>query len=101
MPFPDLRTFVERLRHDRNLVEVTTPVDPYLEAAEIHRRVVATGGPALLFTQVRGADFPLVTNLFGTAHRAELAFGDRPHRLVQQLVQLFETILPPTATKLW
>lgn len=101
MPFPDLRTFIERLRHDRDLVEVTTPVDPYLEAAEIHRRVVATGGPALLFTQVRGADFPLVTNLFGTAHRAELAFGDRPHRLIQQLVQLFETILPPTATKLW
>ena len=57
MPFPDLRTFIERLRHDRDLVEVTTPVDPYLEVAEIHRRVVATGGPALLFTQVHGADF--------------------------------------------
>ena len=101
MPFPDLRAFIERLRHDRDLVEITARVDPYLEAAEIHRRVIAAGGPALLFTQVDGAEFPLVTNLFGTAHRAELAFGERPHRLIQRLVRLFETILPPTPTKLW
>ena len=31
------------------------------------------GGPALLFTNVAGADFPLVTNLFGTARRADIA----------------------------
>ena len=40
---------------------------PNQEAAEIHRRVIAAGGPALLFTNVRGRAFPLVTNLFGTA----------------------------------
>ena len=54
-----------------------------LEAAEIHRRVIAAGGPALLFTNVKGAAFPLVTNLFGTARRAELAFGARPLRVHQ------------------
>ena len=53
-------------------------MDARLEVAEIHRRVIAAGGPALLFTNVKGADFPLVTNLFGTARRAELAFGARP-----------------------
>ena len=67
-----------------------------LEAAEIHRRVIAAGGPALLFTNVTGADFPLVTNLFGTARRAELAFGERPLRLIKRLVHLAETLLPPT-----
>ena len=36
--------------------------------------VIAAGGPALLFTNVKGAGFPLVTNLFGTRARAELAF---------------------------
>ena len=41
------------------------PVDPYLEAAEIHRRVIAAGGPALIFRHVTGADIPMVTNLFG------------------------------------
>jgi len=69
--------------------------------AEIHRRVIAAGGPALLFTNVKGADFRLVTNLFGTARRAELAFGERPLRLIKRIVELAETLMPPTPAKLW
>jgi len=37
----------------------------------------------LLFTNPIGARFPLVTNLFGSPQRAELAFGKRPMRLVK------------------
>ena len=77
---PDLRAFIDRLRRDDDLAVVDVPVDARLEVAEIHRRVIAAGGPALLFTNVRGADFPLVTNLFGTAHRSEIAFGRRPRK---------------------
>src|SRR5215216_7132205 len=101
MSFPDLRTFIDRLHRDGDLVTVDAPVDPYLEVAEIHRRVIAAGGPALLFTNVKGARFRLVTNLFGTARRAELAFGERPLRLIKRLVHLAETLLPPTPAKLW
>src|SRR6185369_486961 len=99
--FPDLRSFLDRLRHERDLVEITAPVDPNQEAAEIHRRVIAAGGPALLFTNVKGADFPLVTNLFGSARRAELAFGKRPLDFIKRVVHLAETMLPPTPAKLW
>ena len=101
MAFPDLRAFLEQLRRDRDLVVVDAEVDPRLEAAEIHRRVIAAGGPALLFTRVRGSDFPLVTNLFGTARRAETAFGTRPARLIKRLVEVAETMMPPTPGKLW
>ena len=101
MSFPDLRAFLDRLRRDGDLVEVAAPVDPHLEAAEIHRRVIAAGGPALLFTNVQGSRFPLATNLFGTARRAELAFGERPFRLIRRLVELVETVLPPSPAKLW
>ena len=96
MSFPDLRAFLDRLRRDRDLVEITRPIDRSLEAAEIHRRVVAAGGPTLLFSNVADADFPLVTNLFGTARRAELAFGERPLRLIRRLVELVETARFPT-----
>jgi UbiD family decarboxylase len=99
--FTDLRLFLDHLRRDRDLVEITAPVDPALEAAEIHRRVIAAGGPALLFTNVKGAAFPLVTNLFGTPRRAELAFGPRPLAFIKRLVHLAETLLPPTPAKLW
>ena len=99
--FPDLRTFMDRLRAESDLVTITAPVDAQLEAAEIHRRVIAAGGPALLFTNVKGRDFPLVTNLFGTAKRAELAFGQHPMRMIRRLVELAQTIMPPDAGKLW
>src|SRR5215210_7619293 len=99
--FPDLRTFLDQLRRDGDLAVVEAPVDARLEAAEIHRRVIAAGGPALLFTNIQGADFPLATNLFGTQRRAELAFGQRPLKLVRRLVELAETLLPPTPTKIW
>ena len=99
--FPDLRTFMDRLRAESDLVTITAPVDAQLEAAEIHRRVIAAGGPALLFTNVKGRDFPLVTNLFGTAKRAELAFGQHPMRMIRRLVELAQTIMPPDAAKLW
>jgi UbiD family decarboxylase len=99
--FTDLRSYLDQLRRDRDLAVVEAEVDRHLEAAEIHRRVIAAGGPALLFARVKGADFPLVTNLFGTARRAEMAFGRRPMRLVKRLVELAETLLPPTPGKLW
>src|ERR1041385_4390799 len=101
MSFPDLRSFIDRLRRDDDIVTVEAPVDRHLEVAEIHRRVIAAGGPALLFTNVREAKFRLASNLFGTARRAERAFGERPFRLIRRVVELAETLLPPTPAKLW
>jgi UbiD family decarboxylase len=92
---------MDRLRAEADLVTVTAPVDAELEVAEIHRRVIAAGGPALLFTNVKGRDFPLVTNLFGTEKRAALAFGEHPMRLIRRIVDLAQTIMPPDAGKLW
>ena len=101
MSFPDLRTVIAQLQRSNDVVYIDALVDPVEEAAEIHRRVIAANGPALVFRNVKGADFPLVTNLFGTARRAELAFGERPLRLIKRLVHLVETILPPTPSKIW
>ncbi len=97
----DLRSFLEILQRENELLTVDVQVDPYLEIAEIHRRVIAQGGPALLFTNVKGSTFPVVTNLFGTARRLELAFGRRPQKFVSDLVRAAETLMPPTLGKLW
>jgi 4-hydroxybenzoate decarboxylase subunit C len=98
---PNLRSFLRQLKRDGDLVVVDAPVDARLEVPEIHRRVIAAGGPALLFTRVIGADFPLTTNLFGTPARAERAFGTRPLAFIRRLVELAETLLPPTMSKVW
>ena len=97
----NLRSFIDTLRRESEIVEVSTQVDPYLEIAEIHRRVIAQQGKALLFTNVKGSSFPIVTNLFGTIKRIELAFGKRPLEFVTRAVEMAETLLPPTIGKLW
>ena len=97
----DLRAFLQVLREAGELLEIETEVDPDLEAAEVHRRVIAAGGPALLFRRVKGSPWPAVTNLFGTARRVQLAFGPRPEQFVQRLAALPHTMLPPSLGKLW
>ncbi len=98
---PDIQTFIDVLRREGEIVEIDTEVDPNLEMAEVHRRVIAAGGPALLFRNPRGYDVPVVTNLFGTTRRVELAFGKRPEAFVSDAVRLLHELVPPTLGKVW
>src|SRR4030088_2568717 len=97
----NLRSFLDLLRRENDLVTIDCGVDRYLEVAEIHRRVIERGGPALLFTKVKGSGFPVVTNLFGTQKRIELAFGPKPEQFVKELVSVAESLLPPNRAELW
>ncbi len=97
----NLRTFLDVLRREGDLRVVDAEVDPYLEIAEIHRRVIEGGGPALLFTKVKGSAFPVATNLFGTAKRIDLGFGSKPKDFVRRAVELVEVLLPPKPLELW
>ena len=75
MAFDSLGEFVAALRRAGELAEVGAHVDPHLEISEITDRVVKAGGPALLFTSVKGSAYPVLTNQFGTERRMALAFG--------------------------
>jgi UbiD family decarboxylase len=97
----NLRSFIEELRRENDLVEVDAEVDPYLEIAEIHRRAIDEQGKALFFKRVKGSKYPVVTNLFGTAKRIDLAFGKRPQELVKKAVEAVEVLLPPRPKELW
>ncbi len=97
----NLRTFLDLLAREKDIITVESEVDPYLEAAEIHRRVIEREGPALLFKRIKGSNYPVVTNLFGTARRIELAFGPKPEALVRDLTKIAEALLPPRGAELW
>jgi len=97
----DLRLFLSAIESDGQLARVSAEVDSDLELAEIHRRVIAAGGPALLFEKVKGRSFPVATNLFGNRRRIELAFGHEPEELVRRAADLPEELMPPTLGKLW
>ncbi|HEY7585779.1 MAG TPA: UbiD family decarboxylase domain-containing protein, partial [Candidatus Deferrimicrobiaceae bacterium] len=73
MAFRDLREFLSALDARGELKRIAAPVSAELEAAEIADRAVKSGGPALLFENVRGSGVPLAMNLFGTMGRMCLA----------------------------
>ena len=73
--YPDLRSFINALEKRGELLRVSEPVSAELEITEIADRMVKRGGPALLFENVVGKDFPLVIGLYGTRERMALALG--------------------------
>jgi 4-hydroxy-3-polyprenylbenzoate decarboxylase len=87
MGYRTLKECVDDLERHRHLARIDVEIDARLEAAEIQRRVCAAGGPALLFTRVKGCPFPLVSNLFGTMERARFLFRDTLDH-VRRLVEL-------------
>jgi 4-hydroxy-3-polyprenylbenzoate decarboxylase len=72
----DLREWIALLEREGELVRVATEVDPHLEITEIVDRTVKAGGPALLFENPKGSEWPLLINQFGTERRMCLAFGE-------------------------
>src|SRR5579862_647003 len=79
MAYRSLRDFIEVLEQRGQLVRVAEPVSPRLEMTEIQTRLLAEGGPAVLFESVaegnRRWDMPVLVNLFGTVARVALGMG--------------------------
>ncbi|AAP05200.1 conserved hypothetical protein TIGR00148 [Chlamydia caviae GPIC] len=99
MAMSSLRRLVSLLRSQNDLIDIFAPVDPYLELPEIHRRVIENQGPALLFHNVQGASFPVLTNLFGTQKRVDQIFSKVPKGLIPQVIHLLSS--PPKLSQLW
>ncbi len=76
MGYTNLASCIKDLLHIKDLVIVDAEVDPDLEIAAIQRRVFKRGGPAVLFTKVKGTRFPMLGNLFGTKERIRFIFRD-------------------------
>ena len=97
-----LRQFINELKRRNDLLVIDKRVNPDQEIAEIHRRFVAKQGPALLFTNVIGSSFPVVTNLYGTIDRVNLAFGIDKSSQIEDIVKKMEEIVidPLKASKI-
>ena len=94
----NLRACLDDLERAGRLRRVECEVDPYLEMAEIQRRVYRAGGPALLFPRVKGSVFPMAGNVFGTADRTRYIFRDTlaaVRKLVALKVDPAEFLLAP------
>ncbi len=75
MIFNDLREFIDFLEKKKELIRIKTEVDPVLEVTEITDRISKKGGPALLFEKVKGSQYPIAINLFGSYQRMAWSLG--------------------------
>ena len=73
MPYKDLQEFLVKLEHLGELRRIDVELDPHLEIAEVTDRVSKKRGPALCFEKPKGKRFPVVTNVFGSFTRINLA----------------------------
>ena len=84
--FQSLQDFVSHLESKGELIRVTEEVSTELEITEIHRRLIQSNGPAILFENVRQSNgklskMPVLINLFGTKERIALGLGIRSSEL--------------------
>lgn len=99
--YADLRAFLHDLERHGELVRISAEVDPDQEITAIQHRVIAAGGPALLFERVKGSPFRVVSNLFGTPRRVAMACGAPPAELGRRLACIGHHLMPPSLKGLW
>lgn len=99
MTYRDLHEFVDLLESKGELRRIKGEVSAELEITEITDRMSKSpgGGKALLFEKVRGSEFPVLTNAFGSEGRMALALEtDSLDTLAARISGLLEMQMPST-----
>lgn len=78
MTYKDLREFIQKLKEEKELLEISTGVSSELEITEITDRAsknIGLPNKALMFNNVEGYDMPVLINAFGSFKRMNMALG--------------------------
>lgn len=96
MAYRDLRAYLDDLDASGELKRVGAEVDWNLEMTEILERLMKSGGPAVVFENVKDYDIPVASNLFGSWDRMKRALGADPEELACEIEALFKQDMPET-----
>ena len=99
MKYADLREFIAGLEARGELVRVSAPVDPVLEITEICDRTLRAKGPAILFENPKGSEYPLLGNLFGTPERVAYGMGEESVEALREVGRLLAFLKEPEPPK--
>ncbi len=97
MPYKNLQEFIGHLENTGELKRIYAEVDPYLEITEIVDRMSKSGGPALLFENVKGSTFPLFINAFGSYRRMQMALNCISFDEIAGKIESLVKIQPPSS----
>lgn len=74
MPYASLESALLDLEKHGQLKRIKHEVDPYLELSAIQLENYKNQGPVILFENVKGTPYRVVSNVFGSAERTEWMF---------------------------
>ena len=97
--YKDLRDFIQMLEARGELKRISQEIDPVLEMTEISDRTLRAGGPALLFENPKGYDYPVLANLFGTPERVALGMGENSVEALREVGKLLSQLKEPEPPK--
>lgn len=95
--YKNLSSYIEELKKEGQLLEISAPVSTELEIAEIIDRISKSegGGKALMFHNT-GTEFPIAANTMGSERRMAMALGlDELGDLTQKVAELLEALKKP------
>lgn len=75
MAYRNLQSFLRKLEEHNELIKIDVPVSTELEMTEVADRVSKAQGPALLFQNAEGYDYPVAMNVMGSEKRMSMALG--------------------------
>jgi len=90
-----IKSFLEELRSEGDLISISNPLDPKYEISAFLSEMGKGDAPAVLFEKVKGHRLPVVGNLLGTRKRLSLALGIDPEKLFDQFPKRMEKKLDP------
>ncbi len=100
--FQSLSSFLSFISEQNEISTISAPISMHLEATELHRRVIANGGPVLRLEHPLNANgvtspLPVVTNLFGTRQRVAWGLGTDQEGLASlgELLAWMQSPKPP------
>tara|TARA_Y100001980_G_C14545936_1_gene325742 strand:+ start:442 stop:2193 length:1752 start_codon:yes stop_codon:yes gene_type:complete len=91
----NFRDFINDLENEGELHRVKEEVDPVLEITEIAIRAQKENKPAILFENVKNSKYPLAINTFASDKRIEIALGQNPEEIGNELLNFIEAMRPP------
>lgn len=97
--YKDLRDFIQMLEARGELKRIKQEIDPNLEMTEISDRTLRAGGPALLFENPKGYDYPVLANLFGTPERVAMGMGEETVEALRGVGELLSQLKEPEPPK--
>ena len=94
----DLRGFIEKIRAESpdDVLTISKEVDPRFEITALTVKLEQQRRfPILIFENVKGSEFPVVTNVHASRRRLASAIGSEPRSAVASYLKRIERRIPP------